>query len=52
MNRQQAFLNKNIREDIGVSPRMKKSSFHACLATSKDNILFTLSQLQNYENLF
>ncbi len=30
----------------------EKSSFHACLATSKDNILFTLSQLQNYENLF
>ena len=23
-----------------------------CLATSKYNILFTLSQLQNYENLF
>ena len=52
MNRQQENKKKNIREDIGVSPRMKKSSFNACLATSKDNILLTLSQLQNYEKLF
>ena len=42
---------KNIREDIGVSPPYEKS-FKACLATSEENILLTLIQLQNYEKLF
>ena len=36
---------------INITP-YEKSSFYACLATSKDNILLTLSQLQNYEKLF